>query len=131
MTVITHAYTPLMDVDAMSEQDCREALKDVLRDGFAKDQELVELKTISHKLDSMLVKLIDLFIAGHFSKLHASCSAWRSTCRSGALSNQQGGRTDEQWRHAKPMRPQLEPLRSGRTDRTAATDPPGRLQPQP
>ncbi|MGC3514571.1 hypothetical protein ACPTJI_07365 [Pseudomonas aeruginosa] len=71
MTVITHAYTPLMDVDSMSEQDCREALKDVLRDGFAKDQELVELKTISHKLDSMLVKLIDLFIAGHFSKLHA------------------------------------------------------------
>ena len=31
----------------------------------------MELKTISHKLDSMLVKLIDLFIAGHFSKLHA------------------------------------------------------------
>ncbi|MDV8139139.1 hypothetical protein ACM7LD_35270 [Pseudomonas aeruginosa] len=71
MTVITHAYTPLMDVDAMSEQDCREALKDVLRDGFAKDQQLVELKTGIHKLDNTLVKLIDLFIAGSYSKLHA------------------------------------------------------------
>ncbi|ALU48231.1 TPA: hypothetical protein NI607_006335 [Pseudomonas aeruginosa] len=71
MTVITHAYTPLMDVDAMSEEDCRLALKDVLQDGFAKDQQLVELKTGIHKLDRMLVKLIDLFIAGDFSKLHA------------------------------------------------------------
>ncbi|HHR0444947.1 TPA: hypothetical protein ACSXXW_000946 [Pseudomonas aeruginosa] len=70
MTVITHAYTPLMDVDAMSEEDCRLALKDVLREGFEKDLELVELKTVSHKLDGMLIKLIDLFIAGSFSKLH-------------------------------------------------------------
>ncbi|HHZ7908908.1 TPA: hypothetical protein ACWL5W_002790 [Pseudomonas aeruginosa] len=71
MTVITHAYTPLMDVDSMSEEDCRLALKDVLQDGFAKDQQLVELKTGIHKLDRMLVKLIDPFIAGDFSKLHA------------------------------------------------------------
>lgn len=32
MTVITHAYTPLMDVDSMSEEDCRLALKDVMQD---------------------------------------------------------------------------------------------------
>ncbi|MFG9328103.1 hypothetical protein ACEP1W_19230 [Pseudomonas aeruginosa] len=68
--VITHAYTPLMNVDAMSEEDCRQVLKDVLRDGFAKDQQLVELKAGIHKLDNTLVKLIDLFIAGNFSKLH-------------------------------------------------------------
>nr|WP_242481565.1 hypothetical protein [Pseudomonas aeruginosa] len=54
MTVITHAYTPLMDVDAMSEEDCRLALKDVLRDGFAKDQKMVELKTINHTLNQQL-----------------------------------------------------------------------------
>ncbi|HBO4968172.1 TPA: hypothetical protein L4W40_006203, partial [Pseudomonas aeruginosa] len=54
MTVITHAYTPLMDVDSMSEEDCRLALKDVLQDGFAKDQQLVELKTINHTLNQQL-----------------------------------------------------------------------------
>ncbi|WP_236175559.1 hypothetical protein [Pseudomonas pseudonitroreducens] len=69
--VITHAYTPLMNVDAMSEQDCRQALKDLLQDGLAKDQQLIELKIGCHKLDSMLVKLLDSFIAENFSKLHA------------------------------------------------------------
>ncbi len=61
--VITHAYTPLMNVDAMSEQDCRQALKDLLQNGFAKDQQLIELKIGCHKLESMLVKLLDLFIS--------------------------------------------------------------------
>ncbi|MDI6672327.1 hypothetical protein QMA79_21135 [Pseudomonas aeruginosa] len=70
MTVITHAYTPLMDVDAMSEEDCRLALKDVLRDGFAKDQQMVELKTINHTLNqqlkhanNILIKLAELKLA--------------------------------------------------------------------
>lgn len=69
--VITHAYTPLMNVDAMSEADCRQALKDQLRDGFAKDQQLIELKVGISKLDGMLVKLLDSFIAENYSKLHA------------------------------------------------------------
>lgn len=69
--VITHAYTPLMNVDAMSEQDCRQALKDLLQDGFAKDQQLIELKVGCQKLDGMLVKLLDLFISESYSKLHA------------------------------------------------------------
>lgn len=69
--VITHAYTPLMNVDAMSEQDCRQALKDLLRAGFAKDQQLIELKVGCQKLDDMLVKLLDLFISEKYSKLHA------------------------------------------------------------
>ena len=69
--VITHAYTPLMNVDAMSEQDCRQALKDLLKDGFAKDQQLIELKVGCQKLDGMLVKLLDLFISENYSKLHA------------------------------------------------------------
>ncbi|MBK1796345.1 hypothetical protein AVM47_000255 [Pseudomonas aeruginosa] len=38
----------------MSEEDCRLALKDVLRDGFAKDQKMVELKTINHTLNQQL-----------------------------------------------------------------------------
>ncbi|ARG85409.1 TPA: hypothetical protein ACHTJ0_006244 [Pseudomonas aeruginosa] len=70
MTVITHAYTPLMDVDSMSEEDCRLALKDVLRDGFAKDQQMVELKTINHTLNqqlnhanNILIKLAELKLA--------------------------------------------------------------------
>lgn len=69
--VITHAYTPMMNVDAMSEQECRAALKDLLQEAFAKDQQLIELKTGCHKLDGMLVKLLDSFIAENFSKLHA------------------------------------------------------------
>ena len=69
--VITHAYTPLMNVDTMSEQDCRQALKDLLQDGFAKDQQLIELKIGCQKLDGMLVKLLDLFISERYSKLHA------------------------------------------------------------
>ncbi|WP_457958299.1 hypothetical protein [Pseudomonas aeruginosa] len=71
MTVITHAYTPLMDVDAMSEEDCRLALKDVLRDGFVKDQQMVELKTVNHTLNqqlnhanNILVQLARLQLAG-------------------------------------------------------------------
>ncbi|WP_275629837.1 hypothetical protein [Pseudomonas sp. 273] len=69
--VITHAYTPWLNVDAMSEQECREALKDLLQEAFAKDQQLIELKTGSHKLNDMLVKLLDLFISENYSKLHA------------------------------------------------------------
>jgi len=69
--VITHAYTPMMNVDAMSEQDCRQALKELLQDGFAKDQQLIELKVGCQKLDGMLVKLLDLFISERYSKLHA------------------------------------------------------------
>lgn len=69
--VITHACTPMMNVDALSEQECREALKDLLKDAFAKDQQLIELKISIHKLDGMLVKLLDSYIAESFSKLHA------------------------------------------------------------
>lgn len=69
--LITHAYTPMMNVDAMSEQECRAALKDLLQEAFAKDQQLIELKIGCQKLDGMLVKLLDSFIAENFSKLHA------------------------------------------------------------
>lgn len=69
--LITHAYTPMMNVDAMSEQDVRQALKDLLQEGFAKDQQLIQLKIGSHKLNDMLVKLLDLFISENYSKLHA------------------------------------------------------------
>lgn len=69
--VITHAYTPWLNVDVMSEQECRAALKDLLQEAFAKDQQLIELKIGSHKLNDMLVKLLDLFISENYSKLHA------------------------------------------------------------
>lgn len=69
--LITHAYTPMMNVDGMSEQDVRQALKDLLQEAFMKDQQLVELKVGITKLDDMLVKLLDLFIAEKYSKLHA------------------------------------------------------------
>ncbi|HBP5712226.1 TPA: hypothetical protein L6B33_24075 [Pseudomonas aeruginosa] len=63
MTVITHAYTPLMDVDAMSEEDCRLALKDVLREGFEKDQLIVQLKQQAHHANNILIKLAELKLA--------------------------------------------------------------------
>ncbi|MNO72101.1 hypothetical protein D3C76_630360 [compost metagenome] len=69
--VVTHACTTLMNVDALTEQQCREELKRALDEGFMKDQQLIELKVGIHKLDGMLVKLLDLFIAGNFAKLHA------------------------------------------------------------
>ncbi|MDE8660743.1 hypothetical protein PUL39_030325 [Pseudomonas aeruginosa] len=62
-----------------------------------KDQQLVELKTGIHKLDRMLVKLIDLFIAGDFSKLHAelqSKAAYLQEQRAAQKSRKEGALMD-------------------------------------
>ncbi|NMZ73428.1 hypothetical protein HBO32_09985 [Pseudomonas nitroreducens] len=69
--VITHACTTLMNVDALTEEQCRAELKSLQELSFAKDLQIITHKETAARLDSMLERLCDLFIEENFSKLHA------------------------------------------------------------
>ena len=69
--LITHACTTLMNVDALTEAQCRAELKNLQAQSFDKDLQLIDLKQKTAHLDGLLVKVCDLFIAENFSKLHA------------------------------------------------------------
>ncbi|MCY1291385.1 hypothetical protein D9M70_405710 [compost metagenome] len=68
--VVTHAGTTLMNVDALTEQQCREELKSLMAQAFGKDLLINDLKTERAKLDALLVKLVELFIAEKYSAVH-------------------------------------------------------------
>lgn len=69
--LITHACTTLMNVDVLTEAQCRAELKNLQAQSFDKDLQLVDLKQKATHLDDLLIKLCDLFIEENFSKLHA------------------------------------------------------------
>jgi hypothetical protein len=69
--VVTHACTTILDVDALSEVQCRKELKELQAKAFGKDLLIIDLKTAAAKLDGHLIRLLDLFIAENYSKLHA------------------------------------------------------------
>lgn len=70
--VLVHACTTLMNVDALTEAQCRKELKELQAAAFSKDLMIIELKTQAAKLDGHLIRLLDLFIAENYSKLHAA-----------------------------------------------------------
>ena len=69
--LITHACTTLMNVDALTEQQCRAELKSLQDQSFIKDIQLIQLKKTNSRLNEMLEHLCDMFIEESFSKLHA------------------------------------------------------------
>ncbi|MCY1266042.1 hypothetical protein D9M68_437540 [compost metagenome] len=69
--VVTHAGSTLLNVDALTEQQCRQELKRAQGEGFAKDLQIIELKRNYAAIERLLVRLLDHFINENFSKLHA------------------------------------------------------------
>lgn len=69
--LITHACTSLMNVDSLTEEQCRAELKNLQELSFAKDLQIITHKETAARLDSLLERLCDLFIDENFSKLHA------------------------------------------------------------
>ena len=68
--LITHACTSLMNVDSLTEEQCREELKNLQELSFAKDLQIIHHKGAAHRLNAMLERLCDLFIEEKFSKMH-------------------------------------------------------------
>ncbi|WP_435608521.1 hypothetical protein [Pseudomonas knackmussii] len=69
--LITHACTSLMNVDSLTEEQCRAELKSLQDLSFAKDLQIIQHRGTAARLDSLLERLCDLFIEENFSKLHA------------------------------------------------------------
>lgn len=69
--LITHACISLMNVDALTEEQCRAELKSLQELSFAKDLQIIHHKGTAARLDTLLERLCDLFIEENFSKLHA------------------------------------------------------------
>lgn len=69
--LITHACTTLMNVDSLTEQQCRAELKNLQSQSFDKDLQLLDLKQKVMHLDGLIVRICDHFIEENFSKLHA------------------------------------------------------------
>lgn len=69
--LITHACTSLMNVDSLTEEQCREELKNLQDLSFGKDLQIIHHKGAAVRLNTMLERLCDLFIEEKFSKLHA------------------------------------------------------------
>lgn len=61
----------LIKTEYLSEQEVRTLLDEALLQVFQKDQQIYELKRSRRQIDRLLLKLLDLFIAGNYSKLHA------------------------------------------------------------
>ena len=64
--VIVHACSTLCNPELLDEQQVRAELKRMNDEMFGKDQQIILLKEYVHKLDSTLVKLAKLQIAGNF-----------------------------------------------------------------
>ncbi|WP_025129699.1 hypothetical protein [Pseudomonas sp. PH1b] len=67
---IVHACSTLCNPDLLDDQQVRAELKRMNDELFSKDQQIIQLKAYVHKLDSVLVRLAKLQIAGNFCDTH-------------------------------------------------------------
>lgn len=68
--VIVHACSTLCNPDLLNDQQVRAELKRMNDELLSKDLQIIQLKEYVHKLDSTLVKLAKLQIAGNFCDTH-------------------------------------------------------------
>lgn len=69
--VIVHACSPLCNPDLLSEQQVRAELKRANDELFGKDLKIIELKEQVHSLNTTLVRLAKLQLAGNYSDIYS------------------------------------------------------------
>ncbi|WP_044463697.1 hypothetical protein [Pseudomonas sp. MRSN 12121] len=69
--VIVHACSTLCNPDLLSEQQVRAELKRANDELFGKDLKIIELKEQVHSLNTTLVRLAKLQLAGNYSDIYS------------------------------------------------------------
>lgn len=69
--VIVHACSPLCNPDLLSEQQVRAELKRANDELFGKDLKIIELKEQVHSLNTTLVRLAKLQLAGNYRDIYS------------------------------------------------------------
>lgn len=69
--VIAHACSTLCNPDLLSEQQVRAELKRANDELFGKDLKIIELKEQVHSLNTTLVRLAKLQLAGNYSDIYS------------------------------------------------------------
>ncbi|OLF53770.1 hypothetical protein [Pseudomonas chlororaphis] len=69
--VIVHACSTLCNPDLLSEQQVRAELKRANDELFSKDLKIIELKEQVHSLNTTLVRLAKLQLAGNYSDIYS------------------------------------------------------------